>query len=206
MGRTQVETRARGFRTSLERTLWAIGIVFGLAVLAIETDAVWFQHRAAARLERDWQVLHQAPERADATHATDGAPLARLSIPRLGVSVIVAEGVDDDVLRHALGHLPSSAAPGSSGNVTIAGHRDTFFRPLREIRKGDRIELESAGGTADYRVEWSAVVDPSATVVAADDGYASLTLVTCFPFDYLGSAPYRFVVRARRIETAASGT
>jgi len=200
----QVDARAPRLRRSLEAALWTVGIVCGLAVVATEGDAAWFQHRAAAHLENAW---HRSESLVGATRATAvaaGAPLARLSIPRLDLSAVVAEGVGDGVLRHALGHVPSSALPGSAGNVTIAGHRDTFFRPLRGIRKGDRIELESGVGTIEYRVEWSAVVDPSATVVAADAGYPALTLVTCFPFDYLGSAPYRFVVRARRVEGAGS--
>ena len=98
-----------------------------------------------------------------------------------------------------MGHYPSSALPGEGGNVVLAGHRDTFFRPLRNIRRGDRIILETPRATLDYRVETTAVVNPNDVAVLAPTAGNILTLVTCFPFYYIGPAPHRFIVRAKLV-------
>jgi sortase A len=111
---------------------------------------------------------------------------------------MVVEGVDDGDLKHAVGHIPGTALPGEDGNVGIAGHRDTFFRPLRSIRRKDTITLSTLQGTYRYRVISTKVVDPDDVEVLYPDGRDTLTLVTCFPFDYVGSAPRRFIVRAER--------
>jgi sortase A len=102
------------------------------------------------------------------------------------------------VLRRALGHLPRSARPGEDGNIVLAGHRDTFFRALEGVQVGEELQLDSAAGRDHYRVEWAAVVEPRQIAITQPSGYPALTLVTCYPFHYIGSAPYRFVVRARR--------
>ena len=150
--------------------------------------------------------------RADSTPASlsdDGAwggasagaeALGRLSVARLGMRVMVAPGVDARSLRRAAGHIPGTSRPGTGGNVGIAGHRDTFFRPLRRIEPGDEIELTTPEGVARYAVEWTRVVAPDAVDVLAPTPYAALTLVTCYPFYYVGHAPDRFIVRARRVD------
>jgi sortase A len=130
-----------------------------------------------------------------------GTPIGRLVIPRLDVDVVVAEGSSDSVLRRAVGRVERSASPGQSGNIVLAGHRDTFFRPLAEIRSGDLIVLESGAGEQRYRVEWTRVVDPKDVNALRPSSYPALTLVTCYPFQYVGSAPLRFVVRARGHES-----
>jgi sortase A len=97
-----------------------------------------------------------------------------------------------------VGHLPDTALPGDAGNVVLAGHRDTFFRPLRRLRTGDVIDIRTREGAFAYLVESASVVTPSDVWVLEPTGGPTLTLITCYPFSFLGAAPYRFVVRAIR--------
>ena len=122
--------------------------------------------------------------------------IGRLKIPSLHLTVMIREGADAATLRRAVGHIPGTALPGGMGNVGLAGHRDTFFRALRNIRANDPIELEAENGTYRYVVESTGVVGPRDVRVLASSNAESLTLVTCYPFYYVGSAPKRFVVRA----------
>jgi sortase A len=124
--------------------------------------------------------------------------LGRLEIPSIQLTVMMREGVDEASLRKAAGHLPSSALPGESGNVVVLGHRDTFFRPLRGIAQGDPIRVKTRSGFFDYVVDSIQVVPPEQSLAFDRDmATKSITLITCFPFDYVGPAPRRFVVRAR---------
>lgn len=127
--------------------------------------------------------------------------LGRLEIPNLHLSVMVREGADSATLRRAVGHIPGTAFPGEIGNVGIAGHRDTFFRPLRKIRVNDPIELETENGNYRYVVESTGIVGPRDVRVLAPARSQTLTLVTCYPFYYVGSAPKRFVVHAALVST-----
>ncbi len=128
-----------------------------------------------------------------------GDPLGRIEIDAIGLATMIQEGVDDTTLRRSVGHIPGTPLPGQRGNVALAGHRDTFFKGLREIRKQDEIVLTTLGGSFRYRVDSLKVVRPEETGVLADDGRDVLTLVTCYPFRFVGSAPERFIVRASRI-------
>jgi sortase A len=129
--------------------------------------------------------------------ARPGRAWGRFELPRLGLSALVAEGVDDATLGVAIGHVPGTAFPGEPGNVALAGHRDTVFRLLEEVRPEDVLRLTTPDGVFEYRVEWLAIVDPARTDVLASTREPLLTLVTCFPFEYVGKAPLRYVVRAR---------
>jgi sortase A len=131
------------------------------------------------------------------------APLARLTVPRLGMSVMVGGGIDSRTLRRAAGHIPGTAPLGSAGNVGLAGHRDSFFRPLRKVEVGDEVVLTTPTAISTYRVEWAEVVTPEAIEVLRPTPYPALTLVTCYPFTFVGTAPDRFVVRARLVESRA---
>ena len=124
------------------------------------------------------------------------ATIGRLEIPNLHLAVMVQEGADAGTLRRAVGHIPGTALPGRRGNVGLAGHRDTFFRRLREIHVNDAIELRTKNCTYRYLVESVEIVGPRDVHVLASTGSESLTLVTCYPFYYVGSAPKRFVVHA----------
>ena len=130
--------------------------------------------------------------------ARQAKPLGTVAIPRLGLSVAVSEGTGNAALRRGAGHISGTALPGSQGNVGIAGHRDTFFRPLRRIRTGDVITLTTRDGGARYVVEWAKVVAPSDVSVLKPTDDGALTLVTCYPFNFIGRAPERFIVRARK--------
>ena len=125
-----------------------------------------------------------------------GLPFGRIEFPRLRTSAIVVEGSDARSLLIAVGHLPGTALPGENGNIVVAGHRDTFFRPLRHIRSGDEIRLVTPQGQFVYRVAWSTIVPPERTDLLAPTSTPALTLVTCYPFNWIGTAPLRFVVRA----------
>lgn len=127
-----------------------------------------------------------------------GEPFGRIDIPRLGMSVIVVEGARSRDLLVGAGHIPGTAFPHDSGNVGIAGHRDTFFRELRNIRHGDRVTIQTAQGAYLYVVQWTRVVKPTQVDVLRSSGERTLTLVTCYPFSYIGHAPKRFIVRARQ--------
>jgi sortase A len=129
-----------------------------------------------------------------------GTPLAELSIPRVGLSAVVLEGSDDNTLRVGVGHIETTPLPGDVGNVAIAGHRDSFFRSLENVHVGDDILLDTPKGSVHYRVSWFRVVNPDEVGVIGPTTYAMLTLVTCYPFRFIGPAPDRFVVRAIRVE------
>lgn len=130
----------------------------------------------------------------------EGDLIGRIEIPRIGVSAIVLHGVGKKTLRRGVGHIPGTPLPEHEGNVGLAGHRDSFFRALKDIRKDDTIELTTLDGTFEYKVEWTKIVRPEETYVLADEGAPAVTLVTCYPFYYVGSAPKRFIVRAHRID------
>ncbi len=179
-----------------ERILWIVGVA-ALGYCGWFYGSGWYrQAQGGARLDRLWGNGKSSPARGTA----EGAPIARIEIPRLHVASVVFEGTGDDSLAAGVGHLEGSALPGSgNGNVVLAGHRDTFFRPLRNIQEGDVIELRTGSGTAHYVVESTEIVTPDRTDVAAQTSDSRLTLVTCYPFRYIGSAPQRFIVHGRAV-------
>jgi sortase A len=127
-----------------------------------------------------------------------GAVFGKLTIPRLGLSMIVLEGAGKSELKLGPGHIPGTSLPGEGGNVGVAGHRDTFFRPLRFIRSGDAINLISEGEEYRYQVVSTEIVEPGDVRVLYPNGQETLTLVTCYPFDFVGAAPKRFIIRATK--------
>ena len=172
-------------------------------------DAWIFQRRESRELDRllrDRQVASQrtpqpgpstAPKGASAV-AIDGL-IGRLEIPRLLLSAVVAEGIDKTTLRRGVGHIPGTALPGEDGNVGLSGHRDTFFRPLKDLRIKDEIQISTLKGDFSYEVESLRVVEPSDVGVLEPARENVLTLVTCYPFYYVGPAPKRWIVRARQV-------
>jgi sortase A len=128
-----------------------------------------------------------------------GSPLGRIEISSIGLTAMIMEGVDGRTLRHAVGHIPGTPLPGQQGNVALAGHRDTFFRGLRNIHKDDEITLTTLHGSFSYRVDSTQVVEPEDIEVLDATADDFLTLVTCYPFYFVGPAPKRFIVRAHRI-------
>jgi sortase A len=137
-----------------------------------------------------------APQ-AQAPPIRNGALIGRLAIPRLNMRSVVREGAGEDTLDVALGHIPGTALPGEPGNIGVAGHRDTLFRGLRKIEKNDVIDFETPAGSYSYKVESTALVQPTDVGVLAASQHSEMTLVTCYPFYYVGAAPDRFIVKAR---------
>lgn len=160
----------------------------------------------APAAETDALESFQGASPVDPADLEEGDLIGRIKIPRVGVSALVLHGVGKKTLRRAVGHIPGTPLPQDRGNVGLAGHRDSFFRGLKDIRKDDTIELTTLDGTFDYKVDWTKIVPPQEVSVLADEGTSSLTLVTCYPFHYVGSAPQRFIVRARRVETVETET
>ena len=165
----------------------------------VETGAVDFSLWASKRIEKYWLSLGEELE----------LPIARLEIPRLGIVVGVLDGVDELRLDHGVGRIPGTGRPGTGGNLGIAGHRDGFFRGLKDVAVGDELILVRLDGRERYLVDSLAVVSPTEVSVLAPTPEPAVTLVTCFPFYYVGDAPQRFIVRAtlaRQARETPSGT
>ena len=209
--------RHRGFGLLVERSAWTCGIVSLVTYGALYTDGA-----TGARYELERFALLQAaalqqppapdlslwaPERITAWRRALSEPapppLAVLRIPKIRLEVPVLRGTDDFTLNRAVGHIDDTALPGTDGNAGIAGHRDGFFRGLKDIAPDDAIELETLRGKEVYRVERTWVVDPEDVSVLDPTPARSLTLVTCYPFYHIGPAPQRFIVRAVRADTTA---
>jgi sortase A len=171
-------------------------IALGYAGYAV-LDRYWFQGLETSKFEA--VSAPAEPRVVLAVPIAEGGVIGEIEMPRLGLKAIVVQGGSEKLLRRAVGHLPETALPGEAGNVALAGHRDSLFRPLRDARPGDLITLRTPDREFQYQVEWTAVVPPSAVRVIQPTSEPTLTLVTCFPFYYVGAAPDRFVVRARKI-------
>jgi sortase A len=130
--------------------------------------------------------------------------LGLIEIPRLDTAAIVEEGVSVGTLWKAVGHLPGTALPGEAGNAVLAGHRDTYFSGLGDLKVGDLVSFKSPTATYSYRVESARVVEPDDDSVLNASKEATLTLITCYPFHYIGSAPQRYVVTAREVPMSDS--
>jgi len=182
----------------MERLLFAAGFMFLGCYLYVNVEARLYQSIENRELDL---ILASAP-RTPPSPAVPAAPpapgsvLGRIEIPRLGVSTVIRAGSDARTLRLAVGHIPGTALPGQSGNIGLAGHRDTFFRRLRDIRADDDIRLVTASGTFTFKVDATTIVQPKDTWVLDPTPTSTLTLVTCYPFTYVGSAPKRFIVHA----------
>jgi sortase A len=191
----------------IERGLAISGAVCLIWAGTVSMSAVVYQGRQHVLLEQFSSVDQPEASRlpnAGVNPAEFAGSIGRLEIPRIGLSAVVAEGDDEHTLKVAVGHLPDTPLPWQEGNAALAGHRDTFFRPLRRIRVGDDIRLATPRGDFQYRVTRQTVVDPEELWVLDASSGAALTLITCYPFDFIGPAPRRFVVHAERI-TNASG-
>jgi sortase A len=131
--------------------------------------------------------------------AAANIPLGRIEISSIGLTAMIQEGTGRQTLQRGVGHITGTALLGGTGNVGLAGHRDTFFRKLRNIREGDEITLTTLNAASVYRVDLISIVEPQDSAVLLDSGENRLTLVTCYPFSYVGPSPKRFIVRARQV-------
>lgn len=149
-------------------------------------------------------TAREAPARSGAgSEPVAGAPIGRLELPAIGLRVPVLENYDAATLRRGVGHVPGTATPGGLGNLVLAGHRDTFFRPLREVHAGMEAQVITAAGRWRYVVDGTEVVDPDRVEVLEIGERPEMTLITCFPFDYIGAAPRRFIVHAHLVSVEA---
>ena len=183
--------------TWIEACLWTVGC------LAIGYCAFIWGRAYYDQAQANWALNHVLPgdpgtpaPKGAAEGSPEGSLVGRIDIPRLDLSVIVFEGTSDDTLARGVGHLRGTAAPGQLGNLVLAAHRDTFFRGLRDIRQGDQISVKAPDCDYQYSVDSTAIVQPTQTEVVRPTGDATLTLITCYPFNYIGNAPERFIVRA----------
>ena len=187
----------------IQRVLLASAVSALLYCGFVLTDASIFQNKQRRQFDR--LLTGHRDTKAEAGPTAGGHPppaigdlIGRIEIPRLGVSAMVTEGTSIMVLRRGVGHISGTALPGQPGNVGISGHRDTFFRPLRNIRSKDLITLTTVLGTYRYQVVSTRIVSPSQVSVLDPGKSEMLTLVTCYPFYFIGSAPNRFIVFAVR--------
>lgn len=202
-----------------ERVAWALAVVLG-GSWATARGLAWASERrsmaafheierasvaaapplgaGASQVEVDQSLWDRGRVRAYARALTRPAPppLAVLRIPRLGLEVPVLEGTDEWTLDRAVGHIEGTARPGQAGNVGIAGHRDSWFRVLKDVTRGELMELALPGQVRRFRVERLSIVTPDDVQVLAPARSPRLTLVTCYPFYFVGSAPQRFIVQA----------
>jgi sortase A len=202
----------------VERATWTFGLVCLLTYGALYLDGAAGARHELERFARLQAAALQHPPAPDLSLWDPGRitawrralsepappPLAVLRIPKIRLEVPVLQGTDDVTLDRAVGHIDETALPGTDGNSGIAGHRDGFFRGLKDIGPEDAIELETLRGKEVYRVERTWVVDPEDVSVLDPTPARSLTLVTCFPFYHIGPAPQRFIVRAVRADPAAA--
>jgi sortase A len=178
----------------------------GIWAWSIVRSAI-YQSRANREFDEriDEQARGNSPRSAQSSPPKSGSLIGRLVIPRLHLHEMVREGTDNGTLDVALGHVPGTALPGASGNVGIAGHRDTLFRALRNISRDDLIVFQTTHGTYLYDVENTAIVKPQNVGVLAPGSHSEITLVTCYPFHYVGPAPDRFIVKARLLSPKVAG-
>jgi sortase A len=179
----------------IERLLLVTGVLAILFAGGSMIRSHLFQ-RSAERKFESAASIHPSAAPVKRTYAP-GEVIGRLEVPRLGLHVMVVEGAGHDQLELGAGHIADTALPGFDGNIGIAAHRDGLFRPLRNIEKGDRLVLSTVSGAYRYSVTRVEIVRPTDTYVLHSTGRPELTLVTCYPFFYLGPAPNRFIVHAR---------
>ena len=184
---------------------WSRALLFicGSAALAYVgvtlLNARLYQVTAKHSLETQIRMVNEPTVSQVKAIVKEGDVLGRIDIPRLRVSVAVLQGTKSRTLRLGVGHIETTPLPGDPGNSGIAGHRDTFFRELKDIHVNDEIQLQTANGLFRYEVDWVKVVEPhDTTVLNPSTTESTLTFVTCYPFYFLGPAPDRFVVHARK--------
>lgn len=208
---------AKGWRWT-ERLAWAGGVAaVGVWSVLSVSGAVGARRELQRFAESREAAVQAAPSTPDqrlwsaarvrawlgAQATPSPPPVAVLRIPAIDLEVAVLEGTDDWTLNRAVGLIDGTASPGDTGNTGIAGHRDGFFRSLKDVHAGAALELETSGAVHHYRVERAWIVEPDEVSVLDPTDMPAVTLVTCYPFYFVGSAPQRFIVRAVRVGTSA---
>jgi sortase A len=193
----------------VERGLLGIGVALAAWCAAVLVEARFYQSvRVSDQLTVTQTVVPVLPgeggraaPRAPAPSAPAvGSVIGRLEGPSVKMTTNVLEGTDDGTLRRGAGHIEDTPFPGQPGNIGIAGHRDTVFRPLRHIKVGDPLQLTTADRTYQYRISRTLIVGPDDVYVLDPTERPTVTLVTCYPFEYVGHAPKRFIVQAELVD------
>ena len=189
----------------LERSLLAFGLALGLWCAVVLVRAHQTQNIPPPKVTVTQTVL---PGTTTSSPAPVPAPargtwIARLEVPSVTLATTVLEGTDDGTLSRGSGHIEDTPFPGQEGNVGIAGHRDTVFRPLRHIHLGDEMKLTTADRVYHYKISKTLIVTPDDVYVLDPAEQPMLTLVTCYPFDFIGHAPRRFIVQATLVSDEA---
>ena len=189
--------------SSLLRGVQRVLIWAGVAALAYAGGTTAYSEAFQRYQSRKFEQTVRSQPKGVTTARTEESPdlhegdvVGRLEVPRIGLSVIVLQGIEESTLVVGAGHVPGTPLPSVEGNVVIAAHRDTFFRKLNVIVSGDRIRLLIGKRTYEYVVDSMQIVDPRITEPMESRGYSELTLITCYPFYFVGSAPKRFIVHA----------
>ncbi len=202
-----LSTVALLFMAALQKTLGRVLVLAGALAFAcwgyLMLNQFWAQRAASRIFQKQLSDATAATEEPDAwprgnIAASPADIIGQLEIPRINVSVIVLEGSNSSILDVAAGHIQGTAFPGAIGNVGITAHRDSFFRSLQKIRISDAVRIRTVDGIFNYEVENTEMVDPTDIAVLHQTTDAQLTLVTCYPFHYIGAAPKRFIVHARQ--------
>jgi sortase A len=187
--------RGRQFLRWTRRLFFVIGSLAVAYVALTLLHARFYQEAANTSLE---QQIHAEEQHQSLPPVKEGDVLGRIEIPRLGMAVAILQGTTAQTLRLGVGHIEGTPLPGEAGNIGIAGHRDTYFRGLKEIRPSDEIQIQTASGLSHYQVDWVQIVAPGDTGIFAPSTGSAVTLITCYPFHFIGAAPERFVVHAHR--------
>jgi sortase A len=189
--------------TWFERGLLAVGVVLGLWCAVVLVRAHQTQNLPVPKVTVTQTVLPGEPIPAPVPAPAPGTWVARLDVPAVKLATTVLEGTDDGTLRRGSGHIEDTPFPGQTGNVGIAGHRDTVFRPLRHVHVGDDLNLTTADRLYRYRINKTLIVGPDDVYVLDPTDHPTLTLVTCYPFEFIGHAPRRFIVQATLVSDEA---
>jgi len=199
----------------IERGLLTVGVVLGAWCAAVLVEARFHQAMPVAAPLKVTQTAvpvlpgdrgSSAPHPAAPSAPAVGSVIAKLDAPSVQMTTTVLEGSDDATLSHGAGHIEDTPFPGQPGNIGIAGHRDTVFRPLRHIKVGDPLHITTADRTYRYRISKTLIVGPDDVYVLDPTDRSTVTLVTCYPFDFIGHAPKRFIVQAELTDAIETET
>jgi sortase A len=206
-GQERLHRVAGSLRVPEARRWASLGLMFtGVALLLYVSSQYLLMYAEQRNLEHEWAEQNTS----SASHLTQQRPnvvddgLTRVSIPKIKLDAIVVEGTGHRQLLLGPGHMPDTPLPGEAGNSVLTGHRDTFFRHIYELRKGDQIEIRRRGRLYTYEVTGKKVVKPEDLSVLAQGRDHRLTLITCYPTYYIGPAPDRLVVFAELANTPAA--
>lgn len=193
--------KTRAWRAALfqRRTLSLLLVLIGIGLLGYVAGQYWGMYHSQQKLETEWQNQAALVNVPGAPKLTADDMLTRVVIPKINLDAIVVEGVSYKDLSKGPGHMRDTAMPGEPGNAVISGHRDTFFRHIHELTKGDEIDVRRDGKIFRYEVTGKEVVMPDDVGVLKQTADPQLTLITCYPTYYIGPAPKRLVVFSKLV-------